>query len=916
MIYTPSEIKSRAMTFTREHLDWADEKSQAQSFWRDFLGIWGVPVNKVAVFEERVKTHKQTTGFIDLFWPGLLLVEHKSRGKDLDEAYKQALDYIPGLKDSEVPRYVVVSDFARFRIHCLGDKTMNEFNLEDLHKNTHLFNFIMGYEKRIYRDQDPVNIVAAELMGKLHDGMKAAGFDGHPLEVFLVRSMFMMFADDTGIFPKDHMTFYLEAKTKEDGSDFGPQLAYLFQILNTPPEKRPVSLDGDLALFPYVNGQLFEEPLIFPSFDRPLRDIFMKCCYFNWALVSPAIFGSLFQSVMDAKARRNLGAHYTSEKNILKTIHGLFLDELHEQFEKVKTQERGLRALLERIRNIRFLDPACGCGNFLILAYRELRQLEIEIHTELRKITKSTDQTLDIGFERGITVDHVYGIEIEEFPAQIARVALWIMDHLMNVEMARILGGYQPSVPLRTSPHIVQGNALRLDWKEIVKPEELTFILGNPPFVGKHLMSKEQSKDMSFVFSGKLETYGILDFVSGWYAKAAELFERNGRIKCAFVSTNSITQGEQPGSLWPYLFSLGIKIHFAHRTFKWTNEAKGNAGVFCVIIGFGKGNIENKMLFDYHDLNGEPLGRTVRNISPYLVAQSDIVVQSRRSPICSVPEMQKGSQPTDDGNLLLSNEERELYLASEPNGISKIFPLVSAREFLHNEKRWCFWLVNLSPKELGSLPSLKVRLERVKKFRLESKKEATRKWAEFPSLFTENRQPFERYILIPRHSSENRIYVPFGYFNSDYIVADSCISIPGASPYHFGIIQSLIHMAWMRQVCGRLKSDYRYSNSLVYNNFPWPESPTDTQKQKVEECAQAVLDARTQFPDSSLADLYDPLTMPPVLVKAHQALDKAVDACYRKEAFKSELDRVEYLFELYEKYTRGLLAGSEKKKRK
>ena len=946
----PAEIKKRAIEFEQDHAGDADEKSQAQNFWRDFFAIWGLTPQRIGVFESRARTLKGTVGFIDFFWPGTLLVEHKSRGKDLDAALRQALDYCStgALKETELPRYIVVSDFARIRIVELGVATTvdggengsyAEFPLERLHENLHRFNFILGFEQRSYRDEDPVNIAAAELMGALHDELKTNGYEGHELELFLVRLMFLFFADDTGIFPKDQFAYLMEHRTREDGSDLGPTLSQVFQVLNTPNDRRMKNLDAELSVLPYVNGGLFSEQLSVPSFDLAMRRIFLHCCLFNWSRVSPAIFGSLFQSVMDAKERRNLGAHYTSEKNILKTVHGLFLDDLQEELQKSKGNAGRLRALLSRIAGLKLLDPACGCGNFLILAYRELRLLEIEIHKEIQRLEKH--KYLDLQLYRGIDVDAMCGIEIEEFPSQIARTALWIMDHLMNVRLSEEFGEYIVRLPLVATPHIVQANALRMDWRELVKPEELSYILGNPPFVGKKEQLKEQKIDLTQVFSGH-EGSGILDYVTCWYIKAAQYIQ-DSNIRCAFVSTNSITQGEQVGILWSILFlHYRVKIQFAHRTFKWSNEAKGNAAVHCVIIGFGMDTPPSKYISEYENPTAEPKRILVKNINPYLTSGKDFFLPKRSEPICPVSKINKGSEATDWGHLFLSKEERLQMICEYPQTEGWIRRVMGGDELINNLEQFCLWLIDVNPQELRRVPPVLQRIEQVRKERLRSGKERTREWADSPAFFTENRQPKSGYLAIPKVSSERRMFIPIGYLKPDVIATGSLQIIPDATLFEFGILSSTMHNSWMRQVCGRMKSDYQYSNSIVYNNFPWPmldgagpgsggeatgegvaeaiagargRLPPLNLKQHVETYAQAVLDARATFPDSSLADLYDPLSMPPVLVKAHRDLDAAVDKCYRKEPFRSELERVEFLFALYERYTETLTAGAGAKKR-
>ncbi len=661
---------------------------------------------------------------------------------------------------------------------------------------------------------------------------------------------------------------------------------------------------------------MFEERLPVASFDKEMRNILLECCKLNWSLISPAIFGSMFQGVVDPKERRNLGQHYTSEKNILKLIKPLFLDELRNEYEKIKNIKVRLLEFHTKISKLKFLDPACGCGNFLVITYRELRLLEIDILKSLYfERLKEVQQVIEIESLVKINIDNFFGIEYEEFPVRIAEVAMWLIDHQMNMRVSEEFGQYYVRLPLKKSANIIQGNALRLNWEEIVPKTELNYILGNPPFSGKHLQSKEQKEDLDLVLRD-VNSSGILDYVTAWYIKAAQYIQHTN-IKAAFVSTNSISQGEQVGVLWNELFNkYKIKIHFAHRTFKWSNEGRGIAAVHVVIIGFANLNSDEKYLYEYDNVKSEPHVLKVKNINPYLVSGEDFIILTRKKPICNVPEMVKGSQPTDGGNLLLTNEEKELLILEEPEASSFIKPFVSAKEFLNNEKRWCLWLDNINPSVLKNMTQVMDRVEKVKEMRLKSIKQATVKWAKYPTLFTENRQPKSDYILVPRVSSENRNYIPIGFFNKDYIISDSCNSIPDAKIFHFGVLSSVMHMSWVKYVCGRLKSDFRYSNDIVYNNYPWPENPSEKNIKLVEEKAQQVLDVRKEFPDSSLADLYDPVAMPPKLVKAHQELDKAVDLCYRPQPFTTELSRLEFLFNLYKKYTSPLLEDGMKKKGK
>ncbi|MDP3465461.1 MAG: N-6 DNA methylase, partial [Sulfuricurvum sp.] len=708
--------------------------------------------------------------------------------------------------------------------------------------------------------------------------------------------------EDTGIFPKNGFREFIDIYTDEDGRNLGSQIGYLFQIFDTPNDKRPKSLDESFAQFPYINGSVFSEQIRIASFDRSMREMLLDACAFDWSLISPAIFGSMFQASMDSTKRGELGAHFTSEKNILKAIKPLFLDELWEEFDKVKKTPKQLYAFHDKISRLHFLDPACGSGNFLVIAYREIKLLEFEI----LKITKSLLPLIHI--------DQFYGFEIEELPSRITQTAMLLIDHQMNLRAAQMFGDPHFNIPIKDSANIFNVNALRVDWKELLNDTHIDYIIGNPPFLGYTLQSKEQKADMELVFKD-VKSGGVMDFVAAWYIKAAQFIQgTNGKV--ALVSTNSITQGEQVGVLWQELFyKYHIKIHFAHRTFKWSNEAKRNAAVFCVIIGFAAYDTKRKRLFEYDTPISEPHEIIVQNINPYLVSGDDFFLQSRRSHIQSIiPPITKGSQPTDGGNLLFSESEKVEFLASEPHAEKFIRPLISASEFLNGKTRWCLWLVDANPSELKQLPLVMERIEAVRKIRLASTKAATQKQAATSTLFTEIRQPKDSYIVIPRHSSETRLYVPMGFFESYYIASDSVTVISNASLYHFGILTSKIHNDWMRYTCGRIKSDYRYSNEIVYNNFPFPQEITDKQREQIETLAQTILDARTQFPDSSLADLYNPLTMPPKLLKAHEALDKAVDKLYRKEGFKSDTERVACLFEL----NRGLtsLVGEPKKSKK
>ncbi len=715
-----------------------------------------------------------------------------------------------------------------------------------------------------------------------------------------MRLLFCLFADDTGIFEKDIFKEFIDIKTREDGSDLGAWLAQYFQVLNTPKEKRLKNLDEHLAAFPYVNGKLFEEPLPISSFNSGMREILLSCSALDWGKISPAIFGSMFQSVMKPEERRNLGAHYTSEKNILKVIKPLFLDELRENFEKIRGNRKRVIEFHQKLGQLKFLDPACGCGNFLIITYRELRLLELEVLKELY----GKQRVFEIEQIVGVDVDQFYGIEYDEFPARIAEVALWLMDHQMNMRISEEFGMYYARLPLKKSATIVNANALRIDWEDIIAPSDLSYILGNPPFIGHHYQNTEQKADMDLVFAGR-KGIKVLDYVSCWYMKAAHFLElqETAHIGVAFVSTNSITQGEQTSILWSELLTrYSIKIQFAHQTFRWRNQAKGVAAVHVVIVGFSNVEKRDKFLFEYDDIAGDPHSRKVSNISPYLFEGPDIVISNMSKPICDVPRMIWGNKPTDGGNFLFADEaEKNEFIGVEPEAEKWIRPFISGRDFLHNHYRYCLWLKGIAPDELRRLPHVKNRVEAVRDTRLSSKAAATRKKAQTPTLFAQISQPESDYLAIPEVSSENRMYIPIAYMPAEVIASNKIQLIPNASKFHFGVLTSMMHMAWIKYVCGRLKSDYSYSNTIVYNNYPWPGNPSTKNKKSVEDKAQRVLDVRADFPSSSLADLYDPLTMPPELVKAHQALDKAVDLCYRPQSFKTEIARIEFLFELYGK---------------
>lgn len=928
-----NEIRTRAAQFAKEWDGEGYEKGQTQLFYRDFFDVFGIPVRRVASFEEPVKNLGDKRGFIDLFWKGMLLVEQKSIGRDLKKAKTQALEYFPGLRDADLPRFILLSDFQSFELYDLDEDEELHISLADLPKNVEKFGFITGVERRQFKDQDPVNIKASELVGKLHDALEDAGYTGHDLEQFLVRIVFCLFADDTGIFePRDIFLDLLETRTREDGSDLGGWLAQLFQVLNTSDDKRPKNLDSDLSRFPYVNGALFSDPLLIPSFDSDMRNRLLDACRFDWSGISPAIFGSLFQSVMDKNERRAQGAHYTSEKNILKVIQPLFLDELRAEFERLRNRKDSrrrieLQAFHERLGAMTFFDPACGCGNFLIIAYRELRELEIELIRELRAYRAAEAQgELDAAELSLINVDQFYGIEIGEFPARIAETALWMIDHIMNNRLSLAFGQTYVRIPLRKSPHIAVGNALDMDWQTLLPSKDCTFLFGNPPFIGHQWRTKEQQADMARIW-GKEGQVNRLDYVTCWFKKAMTYADQGRKAEIAFVSTNSITQGEQCGILWPVMFAGGLSIRFAHRTFQWNSEARGKAAVHCVIVGMTYKKPSQCMIYEYDHVRGEPHEAKVARINGYLIDGPQYSVPARSQPPAGRLKMHKGSQPTDGArlkkpeggylkfsNLILEEIDRQALLAEDPNAAKWLRPYVGGDELISGNWRWCLWLKDADPKEVRASKPIQERLERVRTGRLQSPTPSVQEFAKYPTLFTQDRQPDSDYLALPEVSSETREYIPMAVLPPTVIASNKLQIITDAPLYYFGILTSAMHMAWMRTVGGRLKSDYSYSPS-IYNSFPWP-TMTPKQKDSIEALAQEVLDARASFKDTELDVLYDQDSMPPKLRKAHVALDKAVDRLYRRKAFAFERERVEHLFELYEKTAAPMAAQSKKTRRK
>jgi hypothetical protein len=907
---TFNEIRKRLSAFSLQWKTATRENADAKLFWARFYECYGIRPESSTIYEKAVDKLDGARGFIDSFIPGLLIVEHKSRNKNLDSAFTQAADYFMALPEKERPRYIVTSDFARFRLYDLLSGTTSECTLKDLPKRAGWFSFLLDRSapSKIL-EESPVNRQAAYAVSKLHEALLRANFRGRELELFLTRLLFCFFADDTGIFGADGQLRYLVENTREDGRDTGARLFELFDVLDTPDDERQANLDETLAGFSYINGSLFSERTRIPAFSSAMRETLIQCADLDWSGISPAIFGAMFQGVLEAhtptdsrqSSRRELGAHYTSERNILRVIDPLFMDDLRAELKSARRSKPRLQALYDKVPTLNFLDPACGCGNFLVIAYRELRRLENEVIAELFDFDRGRG-LLDVSTLCRVRVNQFYGIEIDEAAAHIARVALWITDHQMNLEAAERFGNTRPTVPLIDAPHIHCANALRVDWADILPPARCSFVMGNPPFVGAKYMNNEQRADARYMFAD-IPNGGLLDYVCAWYVKAISFIEANRFVAVAFVSTNSIAQGEQVAALWLPLLQRGAKIRFAHRTFQWSNEGKGNAAVHCVIIGFALHATGRCTLFDYGDnVKGNGHAISANRINPYLVDAAEIVLTNRRTPLCAVPKMGIGNKPIDGGSYLFTKTERDAFLLIEPKASDFFRAWIGSEEFINGFYRWCLWMGDASPQQLRAMPECMKRIEAVRMSRLASPSAPTQKLAATPTRFHVEFLPRAPYLVVPGVSSERREFIPIGFISSNIMASNLVLTVPDAMLFHFAILNSTMHNAWMRAVCGRLESRYRYSATIVYNNFPWPE-PTDEQRLALDTTGQRILDARALNPDSSLADLYDPLTMPVELRKAHEANDRAADAAYKYKSGRADAPRVAFLFELYQALT-------------
>lgn len=924
-------IRERCVKFA---YDWSDcvgdEKQDGHEFMRELMKCFGITKRKAISYERRsnrASTGRQ--GYIDALIPGKALIEMKSAGKDLNKAEEQALDYIHDLADVETPRLLIISDFRRIRIVDLGndmltadgiDSGHTEFELAKLPDHVDDLKFLAGYGMVQVgsREQEEASIRAARVMADLYEALDGSGYSDHEASIFLIRTLFCLYGDDAGLWERDLFAEFLDARTREDGSDLGAQLAVLYQTLNTPADQRQSTLDELTARFPYVNGGIFEERLNIPSFSSAMREELVRACAFDWSGISPAVFGSLFQAVKSPEARRELGEHYTSETNILKTLGPLFLDDLRERFAEHTHDLAKLKELRQELRDLRIMDPACGCGNFLVVAYRALRGLDTDILKRIRELElarKNNDEFQATMFfdDRGehaeimVQLDHFFGIEIEEWPARIAQTALHLAHHQANREMERLLGQAPSILPLSTSAHITIGNALRTDWTQVCPPSPSVRIVGNPPFIGQYMRSEEQTDDLRLVWGDGYD--GYLDYVTGWFIKASSYFQsvpNGGRF--AFVSTNSIAQGAPVAALFRPLLEGGWRIRFAHQTFAWTSEAPGAAAVHCVITGFDRGEPHEKarpVLFTYSTLKAQPEALPVDHINPYLVEGPDIFVDKRTTPLAPIlPAVRFGSKPADGGNLIVEAEDYPRF-AADPIAAKYLRPFRMGREVVRGLDRWCLWMhtEDFDPCDIDRSPILKERVRACATFRQGSKKKATVLGAQTAHLFQENHQPSEPYVAIPRVVSETRPFYTAAHLSEDVIAGDQLYTALDPDGFLFAIISSSMFITWQRAVGGHMKSDLRFSNKIVWNTLPLPEV-SDKERAAIIAAGQGVLDARAEQPGVSLADMYNPLAMAPSLLKAHRVLDRAVDRAFgAKKPLETNEERLALLFKRYQEMT-------------
>ena len=926
------EQKKQAKEFIKRWENRGNERQDSQSFWLDLLqSVYGVEnPSEYITFEDKVMLDH--TSFIDGFIDKTkVLIEQKGADKDLNKAIKQsdgtyltpfqqAKRYSANLPYSQRPRWIVTCNFKEFYVYDMEQPNGEPkvIKLADLDKEAYRLEFLVDKTNEHLEREMKVSMEAGEIVGEIYEGLLKQYINPdspdslHAINQLVVRLVFCLYAEDAGIFGH-HMVFH-DYLARFSSRDFRRGLIDLFSILDTPIEERDPYLDTELLAFPYVNGGMFaENNLEIPNFTDELRELILEhaSSSFDWSEISPTIFGAVFESTLNPETRRSGGMHYTSIENIHKVIDPLFLDDLKaelneiRQFKQYKTVEQKAKQFQSKLSSLQFFDPACGSGNFLTETYISLRRLE----NEAIKLYMGDTVALDLGQDLvKVKLNQFYGIEINDFAVSVAKTALWIAENQMLEETKDIVFANIDFLPLKSYTNIVEGNALEIDWETVVPKDKLSYIIGNPPFLGYSMQSPKQKSDLLSVYvdeKGKpYKTAGKIDFVSAWFFKASQLM-KDSSIRTALVSTNSITQGEQVASVWKPLYEqFGIHIDFAYQTFKWSSEAKNKAAVHCVIIGFSCiDNKGEKRLFDGNSIE------LVDEINPYLKSGNTVFIENITNPICSVTKMTTGNRPADGGHLIIEAEEYADFIRREPKAKKYIKRLTGAAEFINNKDRYCLWLVDVSPKELRTMPLVMNRIELCRQARLAGAPDR-QKLASTPTVFREQKNP-ESYIIVPSTSSENRRYIPIGFLDGETIPTNSATIIEDATLYDFGILTSNVHMAWMRAVAGRLEMRYRYSAKIVYNNFPWPEV-TDTQKEKISKTAQAILDARALYPDSALADLYDELTMPVELRRAHQANDKAVMEAYDmtkivdgKKTWLTESETVARLFQIYEELTKG-----------
>lgn len=901
-----NEVRRRAQKFATRWKGTTYEKGESQSFWNDFLTVFGIDRKRVnASFEHAVtKSSTNKIGFIDLFWPGILLVEQKSEGKDLDKATFQALDYLPNIPDHQLPRALIMSDFKTIRIKRMdGDSTETEtFDTADLAKEIDRFGFLTDQRDKIIAAEVAANQKAVTLMGELYEELAATGFDEHETSVLMVRLLFLFFGDDTGLWKRGLFRDFLVNRTVSDGTDTGPQIAALFQTLDKPVNKRSPYIDDALKGFPYVNGGLFHEQVGIAAFNHEMRAKLLTASEFDWAQISPAIFGSMFQTVRDDNQRRAGGEHYTSEENILKTIRPLFLDSLREKFLSCGTNVPALEAFHKSLGRFQFLDPACGCGNFLLLAYREMRDLELEVMIKLREETgQGILSAIDYVHLLRVSPNQFHGLEIDEWPTKIAEAAFFMVDHQANLRFAAEFGDMPERLPITITADIRNVNALHQDWAEVISPTADTIVFGNPPFNGARTVSREQRADMEAVWGKSLNAN--FDFVTAWYKKAIDYF---GEISgaWAFVSTNSICQGEPVADLWKPILDAGWRCRFAHRSFQWDSEAPGKAAVHVSILGFDRARTPKPTIWIYpENSKGEGVPVDATRINPYLIDGPIVLVKKRTTPLA--PDFSPaifGSMPNDGGNLVVLPKDYE-KVAADPVAAKYLRPLVGSKELVNNIPRWCLWIEAKDLADIQRSPVLTERVQAVKLSREASDRAATKKLATVPWRFGEVRHIDKPYLAIPSVVSHNRPYFTVAQFQPNVILSNLAFMAEDTDGFLLGVLSSSMFIGWMKAIGGRLKSDPRFSGTYTYNTFPFPRV-TPKQRQTIVDAAHLIIKARENHPGSSLAALYNPLSMPPELVKAHQAVDRAVDRVFSTKAALTTMDdRQKVLFRAYAKLT-------------